>query len=89
MLPLSVIHAKDQIFYLDKIQHRAPKLLHIISHLSYPDWLAALELPTLAYRRMSGDIMETFMIVNIFYVSRATNFLSKGNFSTTMEHSLK
>ena len=80
---------KDHIFHLERIQHRATKLLHIISHFSYPDWLAALELPTLAFSGMSGDMMETFMIVNIFHDSRATTFISMGNFSTTMEHSLK
>ena len=82
MLPLSGIHVKKVIL-------TTCKLLQNISHLSYPEHLAALSLPTLAYRRIRGDMIDTFKILSNFYDSRATNFLSKGNFSTTRGHSFK
>ena len=78
MLPLSGIDTKKgYIDDLEKVQRRATKLLQNISHLSYPERLAALNLPTLVYCRIRGDMIETFKILNNIYDSRATNFLSK------------
>ena len=74
---------------LEKVQRRATKLLQNISHLSYPDHLAALNLPTLAYHRTRGDMIETFKILNNIHDSRVTNFLPKSNFSTTRGHNFK
>ena len=65
----------------------ATKLLQNISHLSCPERLAALNLPTLEYRRISGDMIKTFKILSNIYDSRVTNFPSKSNFSTTRGHS--
>ena len=79
-------HKKGYIDDLEKVQRRATKLLQNISHLSYPERLAALNLPTLVYRRIRGDMIETFKILNNIYDSRVTNFLSKSNFSTTRGH---
>ena len=80
---------KDYIYDVEMIQRMATTLLHNISHLSYPDWLPTPRLPTLAYRRMNGDMMDTFMIVSNIYDSRFTNFRSKSNLSITREHKLK
>ena len=80
---------KAYIDDFEKVQLRATKLLLSISHLCYPELLAALCLPTFAYRRIRGDMMETFKILNNIYDSRVTNFLSKINFSTTRGHSFK
>ena len=71
------------------VQRRATKLLQNISHLSYPERLSALNLPTLVYRRIRGDMIETFKILNNIYDSRVSNFLSKSNFSTTRGHNFK
>ena len=71
---------KDCIDYLEKVQCRATKLLQNISHLSYPERLAILNLPTLAYRRIRGDMIETLKILNNIYDSRVTNFLLRRNF---------
>ena len=81
-------YKKGYIDDLEKVQRRATKLLQNISHLSYPERLAALNLPTLAYRRIRGDMIETVNILSNIYDSRATNFLSKSNFSTTRGHKL-
>ena len=73
-------YKKDYIGELEKMQCRARKLLHSISHLSYPDCLSALNLPTLVYCNMRGDMIKTFKILNNIYDSRATNFLTKATF---------
>ena len=82
-------YKKGYIDDLEKVQCRATKHLQNISHLSYPERLAALNLPTLAYRRIRGDMIETFKILNNIYDSRVTNFLSKSNFSTTRGYNFK
>ena len=46
----------------------------------YPERLAALNLPTLVYRRIRGDMIETFKILSNIYDSRVANFLLKSNF---------
>ena len=48
--------------------------------------LAALNLPTLVYRRIRGDMKKTFNILSNIYDSRVTTFLSKSNFSTRRGH---
>ena len=68
-------YKKGYIDDLEKVQRRATKLLQNISHLSYPERLAALNLPILVYRRIRGDMIETFKILNNIYDSRVTNFL--------------
>ena len=57
---------------MEKVQRRATKLLQNISHLSYPERLAALILPTLAYRRIRGDMIETFKIFHMAEECRNT-----------------
>ena len=68
---------------------KGTKLLQNIPHLGYSERLAALNLPTLVYRRIRGDMIETFKILNNIYDSRVTNFLSISNFSTTRGHNFK
>ena len=65
---------------LKKVQRRVTKLLQNISHLSYPECLAAHNLLTLVCCRIRGDMIETFKILNNIYDSRVTNFLSKTTF---------
>ena len=82
-------YKKGYVDDLEKVQRRATKLLQDISHLSYPERLAALNLPIWAYRRNRGDMIETFKILSNIYDSRVTNFPSKSNFSTTSGHNFK
>ena len=89
MLPLSGIHTKKLYLRLGKVQRRSSKVLQSISHLSYPERLAALCLRTLAYRPIRGDMIQTFNILSNIYVNSVSNFLSKSNFSTTRGHNFK
>ncbi len=58
---------KKDILAIENVQRRASKLLPAIKDLSYPDRLKALKLPTLAYRRLRGDMVETFKITHNKY----------------------
>jgi len=54
----------------EKIQKRATKLVIKLKNKSYIDRLIYLNLPTLKYRRLRGDVIEVFKIThNIRYNS--------------------
>ncbi len=53
-------HLQSHINQLEGVQHRATKMLSTISHLSYPDRLKELNLPSLSFRRMRGDVIEMY-----------------------------
>ena len=46
-----------------------------MSQLNYGERLKALKLPTLAYRRLRGNLIETFKIIHGYYDKDATQFL--------------
>ena len=57
--------------------------------LTYNERLAKLSLPTLAYRRERGDMIETFKILNKYYDNTVANFLIRDTSERTRGHSLK
>ena len=63
-------YKKGYIDDLENVQRRATKLLQNISHLSYPERLAALNLPTLVYRRIIGDMIETFKSFSFWLIPK-------------------
>lgn len=68
---------------LEKIQKRATKILPALRNLSYPDRLKRCGLPTLKFRRIRGDMIETFKILTGKYDSKvAPNFALVGSTST-------
>ena len=46
-----------------------------LKELTYKERLENLNLPTLAYRRIRGDMIETFKILNNHYDKNVSNFL--------------
>ena len=48
---------------LEIVQKRALRIMSDIRHLSYPEKLAKLNLYSLEYRRLRGDLIETFKIL--------------------------
>ena len=48
---------------LENVQRRATKLVPGLKGLSYPDRLRKLKLPTLAYRRARGDMIQMYKIL--------------------------
>ena len=57
--------------------------------LSYSDRLKKLALPTLTYRRLRGDIIETYKIVHGIYDATATPVLEFHNYIATRGHQYK
>ena len=49
---------------IENVQRRATRLVTSLQHLSYPDRLRSLGLPTLEYRRDRADIFQVFKILN-------------------------
>ena len=77
----SVANKKEAIL-LENVQRRATKLIRDIQHLTYGERLKHLGIPTLQYRRIRADIVETFKIIKgidkiendtIFPINRAAN----------------
>ena len=55
-----ICHIKD----LEKVQKRATKMIKACQHLSYNKRLIYLKLPTLTFRRIRGDMIEVYKILN-------------------------
>ena len=55
---------KRQSVEIEKVQRRATKLVHKINHLQYYDRLKYLQLPSLKARRIRGDLIQTYEIIN-------------------------
>ena len=59
-------HLRKHINALEAVQIRATKQVDNLSNMAYPERLKKLNLPTLAYRRLRGDLIEMFKHVNIY-----------------------
>ena len=56
-------HLEKDIEALENVQRRATKLVPQLKKLEYEERLMKLNLPTLAYRRSRGDLIEAFKII--------------------------
>jgi hypothetical protein len=61
---------------LEKVQKRATKMLYVCKGHSYENRLKMLKLPTLRYRRLRGDMIEVYKIVNNLYDVTVDSILS-------------
>ena len=59
-------HLARNIDMLENVQMRATKLVDGFGNLDYPDRLRQLNLPTLLYRRMRGDMIEIFKHFHVY-----------------------
>jgi len=48
---------------LERVQKKATKLIHGFEKISYTERLRKCEIPTLKYRRIRGNIIETYKII--------------------------
>ena len=55
---------KKHIHALENVQRRATKLVPELRQLPYAQRLKCLKIPTLAYRRARGDMIETYKLFN-------------------------
>ena len=83
-------HLRKHITAIENVQHRATKLVPSLKNLPYPDRLRALNLPTLAYRRQRGNMIELFKILTPTYDPEVSNFINLADSNTTTRgHHLK
>jgi hypothetical protein len=74
---------------LEKVQKRATKMIGACKKLHYSDRLKFLNLPTLKFRRIRGDMIETYKILNGIYDSSVVPILNRNLDSRTRGNSLK
>ena len=58
---------KKDVYKLARVQRRATGLLPHIRQLHYEDRLQILNLPSLVYRRLRGDVIEGYKFCHDFY----------------------
>jgi ribonuclease P/MRP protein subunit RPP40 len=83
---------KKDVKLLEKIQHRATKMVPALKKLKYEDRLKRMNLPSLAYRRLRGDAIETFKFLQGIYMVNSCTLLplsEKTSGVTTRGHSMK
>ena len=61
--PYKIKHISD----IEDVQRRATKIIHEIKNLNYPERLRKLKLPTQSYRRIRGQMIEVYKIINNIY----------------------
>ena len=72
----SVANKKEAII-IENVQRRDTRLIKEIQHLSYGNRLKHLGLPTLQYRRIRADVVETFKIIKVWTKSNSTPYSPK------------
>lgn len=83
-------YKKKDIEAIENVQRRATKMLPKLKDIPYEDRLKHLKLPTLRFRRLRGDMIETYKIMNNIYDERVTKGLFTRNTSErTRGHTLK
>ena len=75
----------QHITALENVQHRATKLIPGYKELDYKERLKSLNLPTLSYRCLRGDMIEIYKILTGNYDSTVTSnfFTLRENYSIT------
>ena len=78
---------------IENVQRRATKYLPSLKDLSYEERLQKLKLPTLRYRRLRGDLIETYKLMTGKYDYELVDFMPKQHDSSsslpTRGHHLK
>lgn len=60
-------HLKTELLRLERVQRNATKQVNGFKALSYPERLQKLRLPTLAFRRKRGDMVELYKLTHGLY----------------------
>ena len=82
-------YRKSDILAIEKIQKRATKLVISLKKLSYKDRLMQLNLHTLKYRRLRGDMIEVYKIIRHIYDSSVAPNIQLGNTGVTRGNKYK
>jgi len=73
---------------LEKVQRRATRLLPSLADKPYPERLSLLQLPSLQYRRLRGDLILLYKILKGYFSSDFNNFFTYSN-NITRGHQFK
>ena len=84
----SPYYAKD-IDLLEKVQHRATKLLPQLANLPYQQRIQRLKMYSLYCRRQRGDLIETFKILKRYLDVNHSNFFTLSPIDFTRGHDYK
>ena len=68
-------YLKQDIQAIENIQKNFTKRIFGLNKMSYHERLTLLQLPSLEYRRLRGDMIEVFKIIHGIYDSKTTNKL--------------
>ena len=82
------LYKKDMI-QIENVQRRATRLVTSLQHLSYPDRLRSLGLPTLEYRRDRADMIQVFKILNNIDQIDKNSMFKMSTYEATRGHSQK
>ena len=80
-------YLRKDINKIESVQRRATKYIPGFKNLSYPDRLKKLDLPTLAYRRLRGSMIEVYKMFHSYDEDVTHKFTTKQ--TTTRGHSFK
>jgi len=82
---------KKDMQLLEGVQHRASRMVPGLSKLCYEDRLRKLDIPSLSYRRLRGDMIEVYKYLHGLYSIDCTDILPlhRASGCTTRGHSYK
>ena len=80
---------KCDIATLENVQRRATRQIPALKGKSYPERLQCLKLPTLRFRRLRGDMIETYKLLHNIYDPTLPALLTPVANPVTRGHSLK
>ena len=82
-------HLQKDILLLEKVQRRATKMISGLQHLPYEQRLRKLNLTTLEDRRLRGDLIETYKLMNGYEDINPDQFFIRNRQGRTRGHQLK
>ena len=82
-------YKKGLIYDIEKVQKRATKMVQGCKNKGYRERLELLQLPTLHYRRLRGDMIEVFKIIHGHYDPSVVPSLVRNANSRTRGNSFK
>ena len=82
-------YLKKHIDILENVQRRATKSIPGLSNLSYEERLHKINIPTLAYRRLRGDMIEHKILSKKKYDPEVSNFINLRDDANTRVHIYK
>ena len=74
---------------VEKVQRRATKFIHGLYNMDYSDRLTTLNLPSLKYRRIRGDMITVYKLIHNMFAIDSSDFFTPATTSITRGHTLK